>query len=57
MKHACLTFQNNSTSLTQEGAVFRSFKIVLNGEFQEKGKKSNYNLKVMITNYVFKLKP
>ena len=46
-----------STSLTQEGAVFRSFKIVLNGEFQEKGKKSNYNLKVMINNYVFKLKP
>ena len=26
-----------STSLKQEGAVFRSFKIVLNGEFQEKG--------------------
>ncbi len=25
-----------STSLKQEGAVFRSFKIVLNGEFMEK---------------------
>lgn len=27
----------NSTCLSQEGACFRSFKIVLNGEFQEKG--------------------
>jgi 5-oxoprolinase (ATP-hydrolysing) len=27
----------NSTSLWQEGACFRSFKVVRNGEFQENG--------------------
>ena len=44
----------HSTSIHEEGAVFKSFKLVEGGVFQEKGKKSfewfwhNFDLQVLL---------